>query len=812
MASAGLYKMGSGEMSTSNGFPPRNLFRPNNGGAGHWHVAKKTTPDRRFRALICSASDYTSNPDRKKISASSRARTLETLCTLDSQEYILDDLFLMKTHYVDKPEDLCSVNVSCKNLTSARKEDFMQFECAAYINASDNGLALEDFTTFPALRELDLSLNGISSCHLNQEDFPQLEVLDLSYNSLSPDDVMQLSILPRLRVLHLTGNRLTHLPPDMSHSQREDTGLVPFPSLEVLMLDDNRLSHPSVFGGLANLKRLRQLNLSKNGVTEVPYLFELDRAGPEERAGQKPTLAGSTGCNKQHDKRGASEDVRSDETEKDFDYIVLPNADDPDRTDVLFTSAEPPHRDDDHDDLQEQLTTTKNPSFPSVFDLASMAHTDRSNQEFSPPLPNLRFLNLADNKIAHEENLLAVALFPSLEELVIHGNPLTTLRKAADSPLLKNFFQERLGIRVIQKKVPAPPKPHIVIPIREERKISTYIPKIPKHHLFMLEPAMNSYMGVLLGSSGGPGGGLKEYRLCTSPLPPIKSSSKEVKDLSPRKTCGSITIPEEAEKTGFGSDPSVESVFMTQIDETCESLHTPCPMSPSPSDDRMAIDTIVVGKDIPETFNGYEDFFDVQTDPKFIEPIGIQGNVRALENALKRLLILQDFKPNRRDAEKPCAPTVNKVTRRDGECHSQTQAGALPPAGAEVLYTDGIGPLVRHPDWLKQSGPKFDNGAHLSPRKTKKQVMEDVLVNMREQSHITQEPLELALQGKNSSEEQKKARRLLSDLQQKYRSFYASTVKRANELESSLTATVKRLQETEQQLGNMEEKVKSTKL
>uniref|UniRef100_A0A8C5LU06 X-ray radiation resistance associated 1 n=1 Tax=Leptobrachium leishanense TaxID=445787 RepID=A0A8C5LU06_9ANUR len=740
MASAGLYKMGSGEMSTSNGFPPRNLFRPNNGGAGHWHVAKKTTPDRRFRALICSASDYTSNPDRKKISASSRARTLETLCTLDSQEYILDDLFLMKTHYVDKPEDLCSVNVSCKNLTSARKEDFMQFECAAYINASDNGLALEDFTTFPALRELDLSLNGISSCHLNQEDFPQLEVLDLSYNSLSPDDVMQLSILPRLRVLHLTGNRLTHLPPDMSHSQREDTGLVPFPSLEVLMLDDNRLSHPSVFGGLANLKRLRQLNLSKNGVTEVPYLFELDRAGPEERAGQKPTLAGSTGCNKQHDKRGASEDVRSDETEKDFDYIVLPNADDPDRTDVLFTSAEPPHRDDDHDDLQEQLTTTKNPSFPSVFDLASMAHTDRSNQEFSPPLPNLRFLNLADNKI------------------------------------------------------------------------STYIPKIPKHHLFMLEPAMNSYMGVLLGSSGGPGGGLKEYRLCTSPLPPIKSSSKEVKDLSPRKTCGSITIPEEAEKTGFGSDPSVESVFMTQIDETCESLHTPCPMSPSPSDDRMAIDTIVVGKDIPETFNGYEDFFDVQTDPKFIEPIGIQGNVRALENALKRLLILQDFKPNRRDAEKPCAPTVNKVTRRDGECHSQTQAGALPPAGAEVLYTDGIGPLVRHPDWLKQSGPKFDNGAHLSPRKTKKQVMEDVLVNMREQSHITQEPLELALQGKNSSEEQKKARRLLSDLQQKYRSFYASTVKRANELESSLTATVKRLQETEQQLGNMEEKVKSTKL
>lgn len=41
------------------------------------------------------------------------------------------------------------------------------------------------------------------------------QVLNLSYNYLSADDVASLGRLPRLKVLHLTGNQLRRLPPDL---------------------------------------------------------------------------------------------------------------------------------------------------------------------------------------------------------------------------------------------------------------------------------------------------------------------------------------------------------------------------------------------------------------------------------------------------------------------------------------------------------------------------------------------------------------------------------------------------------------------
>lgn len=118
------------------------------------------------------------------------------------------------------------------------------------------------------------------------------------------------------------------------------------------------------------------------------------------------------------------------------------------------------------------------------------------------PLPELQFLNLADNKvrrtiwcppplqneltrlcfhqIAEEEALMAAALFPMLRELDIHSNPLTTLRSGnpslllqetlflkitsampmllclwldtGDPPLLTYYLHERLGITIKRKK------------------------------------------------------------------------------------------------------------------------------------------------------------------------------------------------------------------------------------------------------------------------------------------------------------------------------------------------------------------------
>lgn len=42
------------------------------------------------------------------------------------------------------------------------------------------------------------------------------KVLDLSYNNLSSDGILSIGLLPRLKVLHLTGNDLQMLLPDMA--------------------------------------------------------------------------------------------------------------------------------------------------------------------------------------------------------------------------------------------------------------------------------------------------------------------------------------------------------------------------------------------------------------------------------------------------------------------------------------------------------------------------------------------------------------------------------------------------------------------
>lgn len=74
--------------------------------------------------------------------------------------------------------------------------------------------------------------------------------------------ICDLGILPHLRVLLLTGNGLTSLPPNLAVTEQEASVtsltskryILRFPALETLMLDDNKLSHPSCFASLAGLR------------------------------------------------------------------------------------------------------------------------------------------------------------------------------------------------------------------------------------------------------------------------------------------------------------------------------------------------------------------------------------------------------------------------------------------------------------------------------------------------------------------------------------------------------------------------------
>lgn len=46
------------------------------------------------------------------------------------------------------------------------------------------------------------------------------QFLDLSFNSLTAEAICDLGILPHLRVLLLTGNGLTNLPPDLAVAEQ----------------------------------------------------------------------------------------------------------------------------------------------------------------------------------------------------------------------------------------------------------------------------------------------------------------------------------------------------------------------------------------------------------------------------------------------------------------------------------------------------------------------------------------------------------------------------------------------------------------
>ncbi|XP_008943475.1 PREDICTED: X-ray radiation resistance-associated protein 1-like, partial [Merops nubicus] len=278
MATTGLYKMGGESKYAANGFPARSAWHAR---SGPWVLARRATP----RSWVEKGTPWKTPQQRRKPPESA---TMEE----SNQDNVLDEQFLMKQHRLKNPSDLCSVNISSQYLVSAKEDDFEKFYCVAFINAAENLLRLEPFRKFPGLRTLELSLNRLRDLKITAGDFLHLEDLDLSYNNLSPQDVWTLGDLSKLKVLRLTANGLRSLPLELAGSW--DSAHLRFPSLEVLSLDDNRLSDPSVFVSLSRLCRLRELDLDRNGISAVPTLhqaedsFGVEWCKPPSRLWQQP--------------------------------------------------------------------------------------------------------------------------------------------------------------------------------------------------------------------------------------------------------------------------------------------------------------------------------------------------------------------------------------------------------------------------------------------------------------------------------------------------------------------------------------------
>ncbi|KFQ92551.1 X-ray radiation resistance-associated protein 1, partial [Nipponia nippon] len=595
----------------------------------------------------------------------------------------------------------------------AKEDDFQKFDCVAFINAAENLLTLEPFRKFPGLRELELSLNGLRNLKITAGDFLHLEDLDLSYNNLSPQDIWTLGDLSQLQVLRLTANGLGSLPPDLAGSW--ESAHLRFPSLEVLVLDDNRLSDPSIFVSLSHLRSLRELNLDRNGISAVPYLHQAE----SRQLSLHPALDGdsfraewykSLNSPWQRPQLPQQEDTEVPaelEAKKgQLEYAVLQNDRDPGRTGEqrLHLRARAETAGCFSGRGLSCVRVVPREGEPSASKTLLAPSTRR---DVRAPFPALKHLSLAFNKIADETALSPVAFFPCLKELTFHNNLLTTTQ-SRQPPLLTWLLQHNLGIKLVRRKSLATERWHFSIPLEASCKVTLHLPKVTKRPL-MLKAPVKTFPGKQLPAA------VEAARDAAppspaQPLPPVSS----VTPASDRRTV--LGEGEDDPRPPPGSaEEDLASFFMTKVEDV--SLPRSVAEGRVEKSEQSGEGSSQV---VPERYEGYEELLGGDTDPDFIEPVGIQKNVQALCYILKHPLVYRDTKPRLDSVQKPYLPRI-KHGRMPG-----------PPA-----------------------------------RKTRAEVLAGILMAMRNTSTITEVPLASVLQKKKSSPEvYREARRLMEEFRE----------------------------------------------
>ncbi|XP_009118443.1 receptor-like protein 1 isoform X1 [Brassica rapa] len=162
------------------------------------------------------------------------------------------------------------------------------------LNLKDNSFSFlsgQGLAEFRELEVVDLSFNGVNDSEASHRySKGKLKTLDLTYNLFSDFSQLKgLENLQELAVLKLRGNRFnhtlsTHALKDLKKLQELDLsdnqftnldgglGLVIPTSLQVLDLKRNRLSlTPEGYIGICRLMNLRELDLSSNALTNLPY-------------------------------------------------------------------------------------------------------------------------------------------------------------------------------------------------------------------------------------------------------------------------------------------------------------------------------------------------------------------------------------------------------------------------------------------------------------------------------------------------------------------------------------------------------------
>ncbi|XP_049636229.1 X-ray radiation resistance-associated protein 1 isoform X6 [Suncus etruscus] len=334
------------------------------------------------------------------------------------------------------------------------------------------------------------------------------------------------------------------------------------------------------------------------------------------------------------------------------------------------------------------------------------------------------------SEISKEDAILPVALFPSLWL----------------PPLLKSFLRERLGIHLVRKKV-VKSKHHLMIPQKKSRKVKTQVPKVPKQQMLLQsQPSSKSPSKDLLRSSVSgqpeelcltrsvspkpemPVEGVRLPHQTFVPLPPICSDSTlQSEETTPHQNSTSHLSPEYISEE---DTKSTESFFLTQVSGLPSSVLqrvTSESISPKSSKEVKKTQKNVSSVSLPSKYRGYEELLTVKSDPSFSAPRGIQRSKQALQHMLKHPVVYRSNKPRLDPLQKQFVPKERRAQRVP-----------VPP-----------------------------------PRKTRAQLLDDLLIRMRDPRNITEAPLGAVLRRRTEQRQMnqkqfQEAKRLLKEFRARY--------------------------------------------
>ncbi|CAM9577957.1 unnamed protein product [Bubo scandiacus] len=340
---------------------------------------------------------------------------------------------------------------------------------------------------------------------------------------------------------------------------------------------------------------------------------------------------------------------------------------------------------------------SKNPSDLCSVNISSQNLVSAKEDDFGK-FDCVAFINAAENLLTLEP----FRKFPGLRELELSLNGLRNLKITAGD-FLHLEVVPREGESSILKTLPAPsmhqdvcaPFPELKRLSLAFSKVTSHLPKVTKRPLMLEAPAKT---------------------FLWKPLPAVVEAVRDAASPSPAQPLPLVSSVTAAGswRTALGEgegDPrpppgsaeeDIASFFMMQVEDVSRPLLRP--VAEDSLEKRSEQSGEGSSQVVPERYRGYEELLGGDTDPDFIEPVGIQKNMQALHNILKHPLVYPDAKPRLDSVQKPYVPRKKR--------------GRMP-------------------------GPP----AH----KTRAEVLEGILVTMRNTSTITEVPLASVLQQRKSS-------------------------------------------------------------